>query len=41
MEVPVRLFDPLVIGVSVDLRRGNIGVPEHFLYCSQIGSVLE
>ena len=32
-------FEPLLVNMCVNLRRRNVGVPEHFLYDSQIGAV--
>ena len=34
-------FKPLLIDMRIDLRRGNIGVAQHFLNDPQIGAVAE
>ena len=34
-------LEPLLVDVRVNLRRRNVGVPEHFLDDSQIGAVTE
>ncbi len=41
MKLPMHSFKPLLVDMRVNLRRGNVRVPEHFLYDPQIGSVPE
>jgi hypothetical protein len=41
MKLPVHSFQSLLIDMRIDLGRGNIGMPEHFLDDAQIGAVPE
>ena len=41
MELSMHSLQPLLIDVCVNLRRRNVGVPEHLLNDSQIGAVAE
>ena len=41
MKFPMHSFEPLLVDMRVNLRRGNVRVPEHFLYDPQIGAVSE
>src|SRR5687768_6246905 len=41
MELAVHRPKILAIDVSVDLRRGNVGVAEHFLDGAKVGAALE
>jgi hypothetical protein len=41
MKLSMDGFQPLLIDVRVNLRRGNICVPEHFLDDAQVGAVSE
>src|SRR5437660_12115498 len=41
VKLPMHRLEPLLIDMRVDLRRRNIGVPEHFLNNPQIGTVAE
>ena len=41
MKFPVRVFEAVLIDVGVDLRRGNVGVAEHFLDYAQVCAVRE
>jgi hypothetical protein len=41
MKFPVNRFQPLLIHVGINLRRRNVGVPEHFLNDPQIGAVAQ
>ena len=38
VKLPVHGFEPLLVNVGVNLRRRNIGVAQHGLHASQIGS---
>jgi hypothetical protein len=39
VKLPVHSFEPLLIDMSVNLRRRNIGVAQHFLDNPQIRTV--
>jgi hypothetical protein len=41
VKLPMHSFQPLLIDVRIDLRGGNIGMPQHLLDDSQIGAVPE
>jgi len=41
VEPVVRLFEPLLIDVRVDLRRRDVCVSEHFLNDAQVAAVVE
>ena len=41
MEPVVGFFQPLLINMGVDLRRRDIGVPEHFLDDTEIAAIIE
>jgi hypothetical protein len=41
MKLSMDGFQPLLIDVRVNLRRGNICVPEHFLDDAQVSAVSE
>jgi hypothetical protein len=38
VERLVNAFEPRVVDVRVDLRRGNAGMAEHFLHLAEISS---
>src|SRR5262249_477766 len=41
VKLPMHSFEPLLIDMSVNLRRRNVGVAQHFLNNSQIRTVSE
>ena len=41
MKLLVYLSKPLVGYMSVDLRRTDVAMPQHHLYRSEVGAVLE
>jgi len=41
MKLPVDFFEPCLIDVSVDLRRGDAGVAEKLLNLAEVGSAGE
>ena len=41
MKLSVHRLQPLLIHMRINLRRRNVGMPEHFLDDAQIGAVAE
>ena len=41
MKLPVHSFEPLLVNVGVNLRRGNVGVAQHLLNDPQIRTISE
>ncbi len=41
VKLPMHLLQAFLIDVGVDLRRGDVGVAEHFLDHAQVGTVVQ
>lgn len=41
MELLMNVFELLIGDVGVDLGRNNAGMPEHYLYRTDIGAILK